>query len=79
VLIELGRSQVGKTEMKMEMEAEKEEEKYILIFCFFSNILILYPKIAPCPEAAAQTTTATAADQAADHAKPLSLYGLGFD
>ena len=34
----------------------------------FINLLVLCPKTAPCPEAAAQATrAATAADQAADH------------
>ena len=35
----------------------------------FTNLLVLCPKIAPCPEAAAQATTAAAANQAADHCK----------
>ena len=35
----------------------------------FTNVLVLCPKTAPCPEAAAQATTAAAADQAADHCK----------
>ena len=36
----------------------------------FTNLLVLCPKAAPCPEAAAQATTAAAAaDQAADHCK----------
>ena len=35
----------------------------------FTNLLVLCPKTAPCPEAAAQATTAAAADQAADHCK----------
>ena len=34
----------------------------------FTNLLVLCPKTAPCPEAAAQATTAAAADQAADQA-----------
>ena len=50
----------------------------------FTNLLVLCPKIAPCPKAAVQATTAAAADQAANQAanhckafpKPL---GLGFD
>ena len=33
----------------------------------FTNLLVLRPKTVPCPEAAAQATTA--ADQAADHGK----------
>ena len=35
----------------------------------FTNLLVLCPKTAHCPEAAAQATTAAAADQAADHCK----------
>ena len=36
----------------------------------FTNLLVLRPKTVPCPEAAAQATTAAAAaDQAADHGK----------
>ena len=37
---------------------------------FFTNLLVLCPKSAPCSEAAAQATTAAAAaNQAADHCK----------
>ena len=44
----------------------------------FTNRLVLCPKTAPCPEAAAQATTAAAADQAADHCKAFPKR-LGFD
>jgi hypothetical protein len=52
---------------------------HIYIFCTtsnpFTNFSLLYPKTAPCPEAAAQATTA-----AADHCKAFpNLSGLGFD
>jgi hypothetical protein len=46
---------------------------HIYIFCTtsspFTNFSLLYPKTAPCPEAAAQTTTIAAANQAAAHCK----------
>ena len=47
----------------------------------FTNLLLLCPKTAPCPEAATQaTTTAAAADQQQTIAKPSqNLSGLGFD
>ena len=45
----------------------------------FTNLLVLCPKTAPCPEAVAQATTAAAAaDQAADHCKSLSKTSPGW-
>jgi hypothetical protein len=52
-----------------------ETYPYIYIFSTtsspFTNFLLLYPKTAPCPEAAAQTTTIAAANHCKAFPKPL--------
>ena len=54
----------------------------VILLCFvffrtasspFTNLLVLCPKTAPCPEAAAQATTAAAADHCKAFPKPLRV------